>query len=132
MSHGFEDLRVLIVDDSRSMRRIIRKYFENSGVSRIAEAENGRAALDLLRFQDLDLIVSDLNMPVMTGLELLKELKQDSELHGICFVILTVEANQRTMNRALALGADAYIIKPVTEDLFIQEIRQYLSSEGRM
>lgn len=126
MSNRFEDLRVLIVDDSRSMRRIIRKYFENNGVSRIAEAENGRAALDLVRFQDLDLIVSDLNMPVMTGLELLKELKLDSELHGICFVILTVEANQSTMNRALSLGAESYIIKPVTEDLFIQEVKRSL------
>ena len=89
------------------------------------------AAMDLVRFQDLDLIVSDLNMPVMTGLELLEKVKSDPELNGICFVILTVEGIQKTMNRALNLGADSYIVKPVTEDLFIAEIKRTLSESGR-
>ena len=132
MTYVFEDLRVLIVDDSRSMRRIIRGFLESSGISRIAEAENGRDAMDLVRFQALDLIVSDLNMPVMTGMELLEILRSDSEFDGITFVILTVEDIQKTMNRALERGADSYIVKPVTEDLFIREIRRALTEAGRM
>jgi len=132
MTVGFEDLRVLIVDDSRSMRRIIRGFLERSGVSRIAEAENGQEALDLVRFQTLDLIVSDLNMPVMTGMELLKTLKSDRKLHGICFVVLTVEAVQKTMNRAMGMGADSYVVKPVTEGVFIKEVKRALTGSGRM
>jgi len=128
----FENLRVLIVDDSRAMRRIIRGYLERSGISRIAEAGNGQAALDLIRFQALDLIISDLNMPVMNGMELLKALKSESEFEQITFVILTVEAIQKTMNRALAMGPDSYILKPVTEGLFIREVKRTLTESGRM
>ncbi len=126
MSWEPENLRVLIVDDSRAMRRIVRKYLERNGVTRIAEAGNGQSALDLARFQPLDLIVSDLNMPVMGGMELLKILKKDPDLKKICFIILTVEAIQKTMNLAMEMGADSYIVKPITETLFMKEIKRVL------
>lgn len=132
MTGKFEDLRVLIVDDSRSMRRIIRGYLEQSGVSRIAEAGNGQAAMDLIRFQELELIVSDLNMPVMTGMELLKVLKSNPKFQEICFIVLTVEAIQKTMNRALEMGADSYVVKPVGEKVFIQEVKRALTGSDRM
>ena len=127
MTRTLEDVRVLIVDDSSAMRRIVRRYLEKANVTRIAEAGNGQAALDLVRFQTLDLIVSDLNMPVMNGMELLKILKTDSQLKHICFVMLTVEAIQKTMNRAMKIGADAYIVKPISETLFIKAIKQTLN-----
>ncbi|WDP90269.1 MAG: response regulator [Desulfobacter sp.] len=125
-------LRVLVVDDSISMRRIIRGFLERNGVTRIAEAGNGQAALELIRFQALDLIISDLNMPVMNGMELLETLNGDQEFRAIPFVILTVEANQKTMNLALETGADSYIVKPVSEAPFIKEIQRVLTGSGRM
>lgn len=126
MTQQFSDLRFLVIDDSRSMRRIVRKFLENSGVTRIAEADNGQSALEIIRFQPLDMIISDLNMPVMSGMELLEILKAEPELENICFIMLTVEAIQKTMNQALKMGADAYIVKPVTEKLFIEQLKQVL------
>ncbi|MEH0019498.1 MAG: response regulator [Desulfobacter sp.] len=126
MTQQFSDLRFLVIDDSRSMRRIVRKFLENSGVTRIAEADNGQSALEIIRFQTLDMIISDLNMPVMSGMELLEILKAEPELENICFIMLTVEAIQKTMNQALKMGADAYIVKPVTEKLFIEQLKQVL------
>ena len=127
MTVPLSELRVLVVDDSRSMRRIVRRFLENNGVRKIAEAEHGRSAMDLVQFQPLDLIVSDLNMPVMNGMELLIAVRADPSLHGIPFIILTVEAIQATMNQALKEGVDAYIVKPVTEHLFIQEVKRVLN-----
>lgn len=123
------DLRTLVVDDSTSMRRIVRRFLENHGVRKIAEAENGRDALELIQFQPLDLIVSDLNMPVMNGMDLLTAVRSDASFKAVPFIILTVEAVQKTMNQALAIGADAYIVKPVTENLFIQEVVRVLSQD---
>jgi two-component system chemotaxis response regulator CheY len=114
------------------MRRIIRSYLEKNRVTRIAEAGNGRAAMDLVKFQPLDLIVSDLNMPVMNGMELLEALKADPVFQKICFIMLTVEAIQKTMNQALVLGADSYIVKPVTEIVFIREIKAALAGADHL
>ena len=126
MSTQISELRVLVVDDSRSMRRIMRRFLENSGVRKIAEAEHGRAAMERIEFQPLDLIISDLNMPVMDGMALLTAVRSDPSYQDIPFVMLTVEAVQKTMNQALAKGADAYIVKPVTEHLLIQEVKRVL------
>ncbi len=129
MTSQFSELRVLVVDDSRSMRRIVRQFLENNGVTKIAEAGNGQVALELVQFQPLDMIVSDLNMPVMDGMEFLKNVKKDPEFQTIPFIMLTVEAVQKTMNQALKVGADAYIVKPITESLFIQELKKVLDGD---
>ena len=127
MTDQFAALRFLIVDDSGSMRRIVRQFLQNKGVTRIAEAENGQSALELARFQPLDIIISDLNMPVMDGMEFLKRVKADPGCRDIHFIMLTVEAVQKTMNQALALGADAYIVKPVTEEQFVREVKRVVN-----
>ncbi len=127
-----QNLRVLVVDDSRSMRRIIRGFFQRHNVTLIAEAGNGQEALERIQFQGLDLIISDLNMPVMGGMALMDAIKQETKFSNIPFVIFTVEANQKTMALAMEKGAAAYIVKPITESLFIQEIHHALSQSGRI
>ncbi len=117
------DMRILIVDDSHSMLRIVKKFFNNMGFHHIFEATNGIEALEMIQTENaFNLIVSDLNMPRMNGFELLKIVKEDHRTKNIPFVMLTVEAIQRTMNKAIAMGVDSYIVKPVTQKIFMDEI----------
>ncbi|MFA5904369.1 MAG: response regulator [Desulfobacula sp.] len=131
MGNSDFDMRILIVDDSHSMLRIVKKFFENNGFHHIREAVNGIEALEIIRNENtVHLIVSDLNMPRMNGFELLKIVKDDSRTKDIPFVMLTVEAIQRTMNKAIAMGVDSYIVKPVTEKIFMDEIFRVIQSRS--
>lgn len=116
------EIKILIVDDSSAMRRIVTKFLNNKGFSNLIEAVDGLAALEVVQNQTVDLIVSDLNMPNMNGLEFLKIIKEDSRTRLIPFIMLTVEAIQKTMNKALGMGVDSYIVKPVTEKIFMDEL----------
>lgn len=125
MTDRVQHTAILIVDDSLSMRRIIRKFLENSGAANLREAGDGQAALEILDTWEADLVVSDLNMPRMNGMDLLESVREKERRKGAgraCFIILTVEAIQKTMNQALAKGADSYIVKPVTETVFMEEV----------
>lgn len=119
-------MAILIVDDSLSMRKVIKKFLLNNEFSNFYEAENGEQALQMLRSETIDLIISDLNMPKMDGLTFLEKVKTNPELKQIPFIILTVEAVQRTMNKAMKLNVDSYIVKPITEDLFIKEMHRVI------
>jgi two-component system chemotaxis response regulator CheY len=131
MENSDFNIQILIVDDSHSMLRIIKKFFENNGFHHILEATNGIEALEIIQNENaIHLIVSDLNMPRMNGFELLKIVKKDTRTKNIPFVILTVEAIQRTMNKAIAMGVDSYIVKPVTEKLFMDEIFRVIRSKN--
>lgn len=125
------DLQILIVDDSASMRRIVKKFLENTGFHKILEASNGVYAMDRVQNESIDLIISDLNMPNMDGLELLKAVRSNSSTKDIPFIMLTVEAIQRTMNKAIALDVDSYIVKPVTQKLFIEEMIRVIRSKNK-
>ncbi|NOX35115.1 MAG: response regulator [Deltaproteobacteria bacterium] len=116
------DMQILIVDDSISMRRIVNKFLTNNGFHNLIEADNGEKALNIVKKNPIDLIISDLNMPRMDGLEFLKILKNDNCTKDIRFIMLTVEAIQKTMNRAIALNVDSYIVKPITEKMFMDEM----------
>ena len=131
MTRSLENIRVLVVDDSKSMRRIVRKFLESAGVLEVVEAKDGKDALEMMGKSSVDLLVSDLNMPRMNGLELLAALRARGFSPGICFVMLTVEAVQKTMNLALESGADSYIVKPVTQTVFLGEIRAALARSRR-
>lgn len=126
------DMQILIVDDSLSMRRILKNFLGNNGFHNIVEAQDGLQALDRIQKKSVDLIISDLNMPGMNGLEFLKIVKKDSRTQGIPFIMLTVEAIQKTMNKAIALGVDSYIVKPVTEDIFIKEMLRVIKDKSNI
>lgn len=105
---------VLIVDDSQTMRKVIRKTVSISGfeMGDCWEAGNGREALDILHSCWIDLILADLNMPVMNGLEMLRELKK-GELHRhIPVILITTEGSEKRLEEAYALGIKGYIQKP--------------------
>ena len=105
---------VLIVDDSRSMRAVIKKTISMSGfkMDQCVEAGNGREALDVLAKAWVDVIISDINMPEMDGLELLEELKKDGLLKAIPVIVISTEGSEKRIRDAYDLGARGFIKKP--------------------
>jgi two-component system chemotaxis response regulator CheY len=111
---------LLIVDDSNSMRTVVRKIVGLTGleVNQILEADNGRKALDILGGNWVDAVILDINMPEMNGLELLKQMSEDSVMKNIPVVMMTTEASEAHMKTAFELGAKGFIRKPfVPEEL---------------
>jgi two-component system chemotaxis response regulator CheY len=115
---------ILIVDDSSSMRKVIRKILQISGfdVGEIFEASNGKEALEVLDSNWVDLILSDIHMPVMDGYKFLEELKKKEDFNHIPVVLITTEGDESKLQKAMSLGAHGYIRKPFEPD----QIREYL------
>jgi two-component system chemotaxis response regulator CheY len=105
---------ILIVDDSETMRAVIRKVVNMSGVAvgELHEAGNGKEALEVLEETWIDVVLSDINMPVMGGIEFLQEVKKNEVLQHIPVILVTTEASQARMDEATKCGADGYIKKP--------------------
>ncbi len=106
------DMDVLIVDDASSMRRIIRGLLKELGFKHMREAENGQLAMDELKNKKADFVVSDWNMPVMTGIDLLRAIRADDVLKTIPVLMVTAEAKQENILEAVQAGVSNYIIKP--------------------
>ena len=124
-----KNIQILIVDDSTSMRRILIRFLSHNGFENTSEANDGIEALEIVQDGSVDLIISDLNMPNMNGLEFLKIVKEDPRTKEIPFIMLTVEAIQKTMIKAMVLNVDSYIVKPITEKVFIEEMVRVLEEK---
>jgi len=111
-------IRALIVDDSSVMRKIVERSLRQAGLdlSSVIEAGNGAEALGLLDSHQVDLILSDINMPVMDGLEFVRQIQTVEKLRGIPVVMITTEGSESNVVQALSLGAKGYIRKPFTPD----------------
>jgi two-component system chemotaxis response regulator CheY len=116
----------MIVDDFATMRKVIRNLLKQLGYENIAEAEDGVVALRTLRSQKIDLVVSDWNMPNMTGLELLKAVRADEELKATPFLMVTAEALQDNVIAAVKAGVNNYIVKPFTAEVLNEKIVKIL------
>jgi len=113
-----QGLRTLIVDDSPVMRKIVERALRQAGISigQVIEAGNGSQALDILRQQTVDLVLSDINMPVMDGLELVRRLRTVENARGVPVLMITTEGSESLVAEAIACGARGYIRKPFTPD----------------
>jgi two-component system chemotaxis response regulator CheY len=111
-------IKVLVVDDFATMRRIVKGVLKQLGFSNIIEAEDGSAALNELKKEEIGLIVSDWNMPNMTGLDLLKTVRADEQFKSIPFVMVTAEGQKENVVEAVKAGVSNYIIKPFTPETF--------------
>ncbi|MGK0179880.1 MAG: two-component system chemotaxis response regulator CheY [Nitrospinales bacterium] len=109
---GFEGKKVLVVDDSAVMRQIIKKNLKELGFTELSEAEDGAAGLKKAGEEPVDLIVSDWNMPNMTGLEFLKAVRADAKIKGTAFIMVTSEADKEKIMEAVQAGVNQYIVKP--------------------
>jgi len=120
-------IKVLVVDDFATMRRIVRGVLKQLGFENIVEAEDGSIALDTLKKEEIGLIVSDWNMPNMNGLDLLKAVRGDNGLKGIPFIMVTAEGLKENVLEAVKVGVTNYIVKPFTPEAFSEKILAALS-----
>lgn len=106
-------LRVLIVDDSAAMRAMVKKTLKAAGFSleSCLEGANGLEALDILHENEVDVVLSDLHMPEMDGLQLLEALQKENNVPK-CFILVTTEGRKEKLRQALAFGARGYVLKP--------------------
>lgn len=111
-------ITVLIVDDSSVMRKIVERALRQAGLNmtKVVEAGSGLEGLDALGRESVDLIVSDINMPNMDGLEFLRQIQSRSLAPGVPVVMITTESGEEHVREALAAGAQGYIRKPFTPD----------------
>jgi two-component system chemotaxis response regulator CheY len=125
------DMKFLIVDDFSTMRRIVRGLLKEIGYVNAEEAEDGAVALSMLKANKFDFVVSDINMPVMNGFELLTAIKADDNLKHLPVLMVTAEARKEDIVRAAKDGAAGYIVKPFTKATLeekVQKIMQKLAA----
>ena len=125
------NIRALIVDDSSVMRKIVERCLRQAGItlSAVFEASNGAEGLAVIGNNRVDLILSDINMPVMDGLEFVKNLQAAANAKGVPIVMITTEGGEAQVTQALTLGARGYIRKPFTPDQVKQHVVPLLRAD---
>jgi two-component system chemotaxis response regulator CheY len=107
-------MKVLVVDDFSTMRRIVKNLLRDLGFTNIQEADDGNTALPMLQSGDFDFVVTDWNMPGMQGIDLLKAIRADAKLAHIPVLLITAEAKKEQIVMAAQAGVNGYIVKPFT------------------
>ena len=115
-------MRVLVVDDFSTMRKIIKNILRQLGFTNIVEADDGSTAWETLNKDNIDFIVSDWNMPIMTGIELLRKVRGSEEYADLPFLMVTAEAQQENIIEAVQAKVSNYIVKPFTPETLGQKI----------
>jgi two-component system chemotaxis response regulator CheY len=118
------NMKVLIVDDFATMRRILRNILKQIGFTNITEADDGSTALKELKKEKYDLILCDWNMPEMPGIDLLNAIRADGELKGIPFVMVTAEAQKDNIVGAVKAGVNSYVVKPFTAETINEKLKK--------
>ena len=117
-----QNMKILTVDDFSTMRRIIRNMLRQLGYTNIVEAEDGAEALSLLQREKVDFVISDWNMPNMSGLDLLKAIRADANLKPIPVLLVTAEALKEYIVQAVKAGVNNYVVKPFTAETLKEKI----------
>ncbi len=115
-------MKVLVVDDFATMRRIVKNILTQLGYKNLVEADDGTTALDILKAEKVDMIISDWNMPKMTGLELLQTVRADADMADVPFIMVTAEAQQDNIILAVKAKVSQYIVKPFTAETLGEKI----------
>ncbi len=119
-----KDMRILVVDDFSTMRRIVKNILRQLGYNNVLEADDGTTALAKLKTEKIDFCVTDWNMPKMSGLELLKEIRADSQLKDIPVLMVTAEALQENIIAAIKAGVSNYVVKPFDAATMAEKINK--------
>jgi len=109
-----KNMQILVVDDFSTMRRIVKNVLRELGFNNMKEAEDGAPALQILKTSKIDFVVTDWNMPGMTGLELLKAIRADEKLKTLPVLMVTAEAKREQIIEAAQAGVNGYVVKPFT------------------
>lgn len=126
MGNLFSSKSVLVVDDSYTMRRIIKNILEKIGIGTINEAGDGKEALEILHRGDTDILITDWNMPEMDGLALVKAVRGDEKLGKLPILMVTTENAKDDILNALRSGVDNYAVKPFTQEVIEEKISKLL------
>jgi two-component system chemotaxis response regulator CheY len=121
------NMRILVVDDFSTMRKIIKNILRQLGFTNIVEADDGSTAWEVLNKDNIDFIVSDWNMPTMSGIELLRKVRGSEEYADLPFLMVTAEAQQENIIEAVQAKVSNYIVKPFTPETLGQKIDKIFS-----
>ncbi len=119
-------IKILCVDDFATMRRIMKNILKQLGFTSIIEADDGTTALEELEKNEIDLIISDWNMPKMTGLELLKHIRANEKYKNTPFLMVTAEAQKQNVIEAVQAGVSNYVVKPFTAAAISEKLEKIL------
>ncbi len=119
-------MKFLVVDDFSTMRRIIKNLLRDIGYDDVVEAEDGRQAINLLKSGGIDFVITDWNMPNMTGIELLKEIRQQVGFNELPVLMVTAESRKEQIIEAAKAGVNGYIVKPFTATTLKEKVDKIL------
>jgi two-component system chemotaxis response regulator CheY len=125
-----KNLKILIVDDFSTMRRIVRNLLKELGFTNADEAEDGVVALQKLKTGGFQFVVSDWNMPNMTGIELLRAIRADADLKHLPVLMVTAEAKKENIIEAAQAGASGYVVKPFTAATLEEKLNKVFEKHG--
>jgi len=122
-------MRILTVDDSATMRRIIRNALKAMGYEDVLEADNGKTGLAMIERDGVEFVITDWSMPVMTGLELVRAIRAQPTLAHLPILMVTALGQKDDIVQAIAAGVDGYIVKPFDPETLHQKIRLILTRQ---
>ncbi|MDX9873357.1 MAG: chemotaxis response regulator CheY [Spongiibacteraceae bacterium] len=117
-----KNMKILIVDDFSTMRRIIKNLLRDLGFTNTAEADDGHTALPMLQNGNFDFLITDWNMPTMTGIDLLRAVRADAKLKSLPVLMVTAEAKRDQIIEAAQAGVNGYVVKPFTAAVLKEKI----------
>lgn len=119
-----QNMKILVVDDMSTMRRIVKNILKQLGFNNLEEAENGQEALTKLKADTYGFVVSDWNMPVMMGIDMLRAIRADEKLKKIPVLMVTAEAQKENLMEAVQAGVSNYVVKPFTAETMQEKINK--------
>jgi two-component system chemotaxis response regulator CheY len=125
-----KDIKILVVDDFSTMRRIIKNLLRDLGFTNVIEADDGKTALPILQQGGIQFLVTDWNMPGMTGIDLVRFVRADPKLAGIPILMVTAEAKREQIIAAAQAGVNGYVIKPFTAAVLKDKIDKIFERIG--
>lgn len=123
-----QNMRFLVVDDFSTMRRIVRNLLKELGFTNVDEAEDGQVALHKLKNGQFEFVVTDWNMPNMTGIELLRAIRADAQLKHLPVLMVTAEAKKENIIEAATAGASGYVVKPFTAATLDEKLKKIFAN----
>ena len=125
------NLNFLVVDDFSTMRRIVKNLLHDLGYPNVTEADDGKTALPMLQAGGFDFLISDWNMPGMSGLDLIKAVRSDAKLAKLPVLMLTAEAKREQIIEAAQAGVNGYVIKPFTAETLKEKLDKILGATAK-
>lgn len=124
-------MKILVVDDFSTMRRIIKNLLKDLGFTNIQEADDGTTALPMLKQNNFDFVITDWNMPGMQGIDLLKEIRSNEKLKSIPVLMVTAEAKKEQIVTAAQAGVNGYVVKPFTAATLKEKLEKIFERLGK-